>query len=921
MKVLRNYFAVVALCLIGSTAWGQTELLGQRDGVSVYYNKGKNDITVANNSGSSILLFKSGSKKYNEFDKDVSICNIDVKPEGSDSYIEIKTGKTSLPIKPKGRIEDVKLVVCYKVTWNPPKLGVQIPIPISLPVSKPATPTPPSTPVSTPAPSTPTTPVVTEQPKPQPTRTVEEPPVEDTKKAEAENYELIKRMADTYRINNEYEKAIAEYKRLLNQEQYRDYASTKINYCESKIKEAKDAQAENKALQKTKASKSEPPKVQDNTLLINNFKEQVSALQENCKPLLEPRYKLLVKDSILLTKKLRLCKNLSSEIEKSKVDIKIQEDENTLQNFIEQLATLRKEIVEKLTPLPIDIKVKLMEDFREAVSYVQDSAALAYVKNFIDDNKYKSDWYNWWGKWTVLDSLDNIEKTVAQNAIECRIFIDSVLAIPKYSGSSEFINDFEYIFTNDIQNKIEEYRAILKGDSFKYPILKLTILGIIVLIIIFFAFILLYMVIHNKRKEIEKKKAEIEKEAKHGKSTFKKIEDTTPEQAGTVSISSVSSDKPKFKQLLKKYEYGLADVKANVGRIYKEINMFDLVKDSSIHKVYISRDFIMELYKFFNEFLKLDSRVPETGCYIIGRWDYAPGTNQQSYDISLEYMIKPGRDAKYSEFECDFGAEIGTSLIMANRKYSEQSNVEYVHTSWMHSHPGLQLFLSKQDLIVQNTLTNNSPYKRMLAIVIDTKTEYLEMAFFSPKTSDEKLMNNDIDIKKTLTLDELLKWAKTPYIEPKQTEQTEQPKPDMKVVGTPTKEYFDISDKLKITRAVSVDMITANEGAFIGKCENNQIFIDELSDNQTKTPDTIGFFKEISAFENSEEWEKQKQNLLSDEFWKSNKVLVIYCLHDENLYFFAEKPTDNNLEIQNLKNIATITPFQELKNWTRKNRS
>jgi len=904
----------VLLCLISSNAWGQ-DLIGQRDGVSVYYNKTTNNVTIANNTGYDIVLFESDKNKINScgFDTEVRGSNLatNIPKESSERYIVVNKSSTSAPIKPKGKIEDTKFIVCYKVTWRPSKIQGQIPVPIS--VSKPTT-----TPVSTP--STPTPSPSTEQPKPQQAKVEDPPPANEPQKAETENYELIKKMADTYRINQEYEKAIAEYKRLLNQEQYKDYAVSKINFCEVKIKEANTVQSENKAATKTKASKNEPPKVQDNTLLINNFKEQISSLQANCTPLLEPRYKLSVKDSTLLTKKLKLCKNLSSEIEKSKIDIKIQEDENTLQHFIEQLATLRKEIVDKLTPLPIDIKVKLMEDFREAVSYEQDSVALAYVKNFIDENKYKSDWYNWWGKWTVLDSLNKIEKIVAQNAIDCKVFIDSILAIPKYSGSSEFINDFEYIFTNNIQNKVEEYRTILKGDDFKYPVLKLTILGIIILIIIIFAFIFLYMVIHNKRKEIEKKKAEKEKEAKHGKSTFKKIEETNPAQSGDESTSSIS-EKPKFKQLLKKYDPNLSEVRANVGRIYKEINMFDLVKDSSIHKVYISRDFIMELYKFFNEFLKLDSRVPETGCYIIGRWDYAPDTNQQAYDISLEYMIKPGRDAKYSEYECDFGAEIGTSLIMANRKYSEQSNIEYVHTSWMHSHPGLQLFLSKQDLIVQNTLTNNSPYKRMLAIVIDTKTESLEMAFFSPKTSEEQVMNNDLDIKKTLTLDELLKWAKTPYSEPQKTEQAKQEKSDTKIVGTPAKEYFDISDKLKITRAVSVDMLTANEGTLVGKYENNQIFIDELSANQNKTPNSIGFFKEISAFENNEEWEKQKQNLLNDDFWKSNKVLVIYCLHDENLYFFTEKPTKKSVEIQDLKNIATITPFQELKNWTRKNRS
>jgi hypothetical protein len=185
-------------------------------------------------------------------------------------------------------------------------------------------------------------------------------------------------------------------------------------------------------------------------------------------------------------------------------------------------------------------------------------------------------------------------------------------------------------------------------------------------------------------------------------------------------------------------------------------------------------------------------------------------------------------------------------------------------------------------------------------------------------------MNNDIDVLKTLALDELLKWAKTPYVEPPKTEKTEAqaPKPDLKVVGTPPKEYFDISDKIKITRAVSVDMLTAAEGVFIGKEENDQLFIDELlADKSSNSSNIIGCFKEISTPENTEEWDKQTQNLTSNEFWASNKVMVIYCLQKEKLYFFTEKPSDNQIELQNLEILATAIPFQELKNWTRTNRS
>ena len=651
---------------------------------------------------------------------------------------------------------------------------------------------------------------------------------------------------------------------------------------------------------------------------IDVFKKRKDKLQKECDPLLKEDYELTKEDSIFLEKKLQDCEVLNKEIENFKPT---QKEENTVKEFNTQLKALSEKIAVKLTPkeIPID---ELIKDFKKAVSYDEIKDGLDAVKKFIDDKKYKSDWYKWFGRWNVLADLTKIDAMV--DTVKYNHFIDSISELPEYQNATIFINyRLKNDFRDNIQNKATEYRKIIDED-FEIPILKLSIFGAIILIFIIVAIILLYMIIHNKKKEKEKEEEEKERIAKLGKSTFKKIDknnDAQPEDAALLS----TADKPKFKQLLKKYDHGLWGVKATVDKLYKEINMFDFVEDWSIHNVYISRDFVKELYKFFTEFLKSDGKVPETGCHIIGRWDYAPNTNQQAYDISLEYMVKPGSDARYSEFECDFGVEIGTSLVMDNRKYSKLFNTEYVHTSWMHSHPGLQLFLSKQDLIVQATLTNNSPYKRMLAIVIDTKDENLEMAFFPPKTSEQHIMNNDNDLKKTITLDELLEWAKTPYVEPQKTE----PEDDVKIIGTPSKEYFDIplakeSNHIamcKITRAVSVDMLTSNEGILIGKHENNQIFIDELGGRFVDASGRIGFFKEISSFENNEEWEKQKRDLLNDEYWKSSKVLVIYCLQEDNLYFFTGKPADTDLEIQNLPNIATIIPFQELKKWTRENRN
>ena len=545
------------------------------------------------------------------------------------------------------------------------------------------------------------------------------------------------------------------------------------------------------------------------------------------------------------------------------------------------------------------------------------------VSGYIDSNRYEPDWYNWKDKWKYIKMLDDLERNSSAyiDKIEksIKIICDTIKGIEKNDK-----NKVEIYLNRKLEKSkrrfknIENSRNILETD-FKIPYVKLSFLGLLFLL---GSSAIIWLILRNARnKKIEKKEEEEKKkqEEKLGKSTFRKIDSsaalTNHENNSATNADSTSAIiiKPKFRQL-QKYEHGLGNVKENVNKIYKEINMFDFVDNTSIHKVYISRDVIKELYKFFNEFLKSDGRVPETGCYLVGRWDYAPNSDQQAYDISLEYIIKPGRDAKYSEYECDFGAEIGTSLIMESRRYSEQANIEYVHTSWMHSHPGLQLFLSSQDLIVQSTLTNNSPYKRMLAIVIDTIDDF-KMAFFTPKADNDNVMNSAENIKKTITLDELHHWAKTEYIEP----QKEKPKTAVKIKAT-AKEYFSIPlkqktetfDEIKLTRASVIDMSTGNKGFLCGKNKDNKLFIDAFVEEGDDKKAQIGMFKEVSNFD-SEKWEKCKQTLVEDTFWKTNKILAVYCLNDKNLYLFTEK--------QNLLSDATIIPLQNLISWTREKRN
>jgi len=142
---------------------------------------------------------------------------------------------------------------------------------------------------------------------------------------------------------------------------------------------------------------------------------------------------------------------------------------------------------------------------------------------------------------------------------------------------------------------------------------------------------------------------------------------------------------------------------------------------------------------------------------LVGRWEFVPDSNQQLYDISIEKLVEPGDDAIYSEYNLNFGAKIGITLNFVIDNLCENTGYEYVHTAWMHTHPGFGLFLSNQDLSVQSQLAYSQHAGRLLAIVLDSNTPDLDMAFFTPQKNGN--MNNDKNLKKTLSLEEFYKWA------------------------------------------------------------------------------------------------------------------------------------------------------------------
>lgn len=193
------------------------------------------------------------------------------------------------------------------------------------------------------------------------------------------------------------------------------------------------------------------------------------------------------------------------------------------------------------------------------------------------------------------------------------------------------------------------------------------------------------------------------------------------------------------------YEKGLGHVLQHQEE-YLTFNLQEVSADTAIKHFYFSIELVKKVYSFFNRSLENGDQTKETGCYLIGCWDYA-ADDPSCYDISVEYMVEPGDDADLGEYSLNFGKKIGVSMGSLISSLSSKTGRDYVLTCWIHSHPGLGLFLSNQDLIVQQKLAYAEFRNRLLALVIDTNSVDLTLGCFAPMKDGR--MNNK---------EEILKW-------------------------------------------------------------------------------------------------------------------------------------------------------------------
>ena len=357
------------------------------------------------------------------------------------------------------------------------------------------------------------------------------------------------------------------------------------------------------------------------------------------------------------------------------------------------------------------------------------------------------------------------------------------------------------------------------------------------------------------------------------------------------------------------YNVDMKDIREDAEGYYK-IDMLSMLRDSTIRNVYFNKKAILDIYKFYSSFLQYDNKTNETGCFLIGRWEYAPHTNQKQYDISIEAVVEPGDDAIYGEYNLNFGAKIGITLDYAIGNMCEKTKNEYVHTVWMHSHPGLGLFLSSQDLNVQSQLAHSNHKGRMLAIVIDSNSSDFEMAFFASK--QDGTMNNDTDLLRTTSLETLYKWAKTA--------------PKEKTPPASDSTYFNL-DVLpptgKINRVlfsgatiIGMDMATMQDdmglrGYFYGTSQGSDININEFKEIGKESGEPLGCLLIVHRFSYNEVIKEHLPNVNLFEF------VAVHAIEDGNIYLLTK---DEQNKYPEFKDNVTFIALMKMKEWTRRKR-
>jgi len=641
------------------------------------------------------------------------------------------------------------------------------------------------------------------------------------------------------------------------------------------------------------------PKKEQAKIIINPYTDPVNILITQCNTILLKR-NLTEKDREIL-------KNLIDEatVQKQKIEeyLTVLRDKKknakekcedcevlllSSEKLIIQIEKAKSKIINVLRKVDDSVVLKWKEEYRNTVLpseaiIEKDILILADIEVAIEAMNQHVLW-GWINKEAVKSKLEIVDKRYQKILENSRDFI--------VQKQKQYEDEYDKAAIEDLANEIparyndiKQYNETLANVKIPYAML----LGTGVLLILFIFGILFYLITILQNRKMRHREIEMRK-SDEGSLLI--------EDDDLIEVIS--------------YKVGLSEVKEKAGIDYYEVDMLSIFEDSAIKSVFFSRKAILDIYKFFSGFLKYDDKTNETGCFLIGCWDYVPNSGKQMYDISIESLVEPGDDAIYGEYALNFGAKIGITLTYALESWCEKTGKEYVHTAWMHSHPGLGLFLSSQDLNVQSQLAHSQHHGRMLALVIDSNSPDFQMAFFSPQKTGQ--MNNDKDLKQTVALETLYQWAKSlPSSEKQPQKPTTFSYYSMGIVN-PINKIKKIS--LSASAIIDIDTVIMPgvyglHGCFFGNRRENEIVIDEFKEGTSKEKDAFGCFLSVPRL-TFPETVKEYLKLISD-----FDFALFYSFENKNIFILIR---DENGKYRDTGDKTTSVSLMTMKEWTRRKR-
>lgn len=432
---------------------------------------------------------------------------------------------------------------------------------------------------------------------------------------------------------------------------------------------------------------------------------------------------------------------------------KANEEKKIITSLVESKPVAEKSVTDKNPSIKIISVNKIVSIFKETLEKDTFYSSL-FVQTFHDEVAKHLDLMNY------LMDKESREEYIQKHGLR-EYYEDKKIAIKRKEdnidlyinrfivsnfNSNELPDRFEYEtkLRNILEEKISERKDILESlhdNIFNEDVTtivpkhsffgnsKIISVGVILLVICLFSFVVQIVRKTNKKKKAVLASAEITKQNA---------------QADIIVRRKTTS-------ILKKQS--LEDVQNN--EMYLPIECTDFCSDSAVRRIYLKNTCIKDIYNMYAEDLRNPDNPNEDGCMVLGRWVH--DEQDDEYYVSLEEIVKPGDDAIFKEYELNFGGKIKLKVSERLRKLRRETNLQYDMTCWVHSHPGLGVFFSNADNGVQMQLKHPTHPKFLVAIVIDILTPNQELGIFTFK--HDLSINSKNDLKRMYSLEDLHKWA------------------------------------------------------------------------------------------------------------------------------------------------------------------